>query len=302
MTGMLVIGVDVGGTGARAVLADNCETLAATELVGVTDKVAAIDSLVQELITRTAVSEVDAVAIGSTGFHMTGAQLRQRVPGKMPSKCVVLCSDMLSSYAGALGLSAGVVIAAGTGAVALGADMKGAWQRVDGWGYLLGDHGGGSWIGRRGMQAGLRAVDGRPGGSDPLRRAVEERFGDPVDLVADLAERPDRSGIMAGFVPAVVGAAEDGDPVALGILGEAGGQLADTARAALPPGAPAVVATTGNLFRIGGPLWEVFSSRMRDFELRKALGSGLDGALALAKAALKDDLPANAPSLSVVKN
>jgi N-acetylglucosamine kinase-like BadF-type ATPase len=299
MVGVLVIGVDVGGSGARAAIAGEQGVVARSELNGVTDKVEAVIRLVDELTARTGLSEVDVVAVGAAGFQLTGARLRDGVPPKMPSKNVLLCSDMLTSYVGALGISDGAVIAAGTGAVALGSDMAGTWQRVDGWGYLLGDHGGGSWIGRHAMHAALRAADGRPGGSALLLRLLDR---DPADLVAELTERPDRAGIMASFVPAVARAAEEGDAVAIGLLRTAGDHLADTALSALPLGARRVIATTGNLFKLGGPLWQRFAARLKHVELQEAQGTGLDGALTLARAVITDDLPINAPSLILVKN
>jgi len=299
MVGVLVIGVDVGGTGARAAIAREQGIFAQSELNGVTDKVTAVISLVDELIERAGVSEVDVVAVGAAGFQLTGARLRDGVPPKMPTKNVLLCSDMLTSYIGALGLSDGAVIAAGTGAVALGTDMAGTWQRVDGWGYLLGDHGGGSWIGRHAMHAALRAADGRPGGSRLLLRLLDK---DPAELVAEISERPDRAGLMASFVPAVARAAEEGDVIAAGLLRTAGDHLADTALAALPLGARRTIATTGNLFKIGGLLWQRFTARLKHVELQEAKGTGLDGALTLAKAVITNELPENAPSLTLVKN
>jgi N-acetylglucosamine kinase-like BadF-type ATPase len=295
----LVIGVDVGGTGARAALASEQGVIGRSELNGITDKVEAVVRLVGDLTTRAGVSEVDVVAVGAAGFQLTGARLRDGVPPKMPSSNVLLCSDMLTSYVGALGINDGAVIAAGTGAVALGTDMAGTWQRVDGWGYLLGDHGGGSWIGRHAMHAALRAADGRPGGSPLLLKLLDK---DPAELVAEISERPDRAGLMASFVPAVARAAEQGDAIAAGLLRTAGDHLADTALAALPLGARRTVATTGNLFKLGGPLWQRFTARLKHVELQEAQGTGLDGALTLAKAVIADELPENAPSLMVVKN
>jgi len=298
IVGVLVIGVDVGGTGARAAIAGEQGVVARSEINGITDRVAAVVSIVQDLLARAGVSEVDVVAVGATGFQLTGAKLRDGVPQEMPSRSVLLCSDMLTSYIGALGLSDGAVIAAGTGAVALGTDMAGTWQRVDGWGYLLGDHGGGSWIGRHAMHAALRAADGRPGGSPLLLKLLEK---DPADLVAEINERPDRAGLMASFVPAVARAAEQGDRIALGLLRTAGDHLADTALAALPVGARRTIATTGNLFKLGGPLWQRFTARLQHVELLEAKGTGLDGALTLAKAVITNELPENAPSLTLVK-
>jgi N-acetylglucosamine kinase-like BadF-type ATPase len=302
MVGVLVIGVDVGGTGARAAIAGEQGVLARAELSGVTDKVSAVIAVVADVMARAGLSEVDevdAVAVGAAGFQLTGARLREGVPPKMPSREVLLCSDMLTSYIGALGLSDGAVIAAGTGAVALGTDMAGTWERVDGWGYLLGDHGGGSWIGRHAMHAALRAADGRPGGSPLLLKLLDR---DPAELVAELTERPDRAGLMASFVPAVARAAEEGDSIAVNLLRTAGDHLADTALSALPIRARRVVATTGNLFKLGGPLWQRFTARLKHIELQEAQGTGLDGALTLAKAVLTNELPENAPSLTLVKN
>ncbi|KOG91913.1 ATPase, partial [Streptomyces varsoviensis] len=69
------------------------------------------------------------------------------------------------AYAGALGQRPGAVVAGGTGMIAIGSDLsrEGGWRRADGWGHLLGDLGGGAWIGQAGLTAALRAHDGRTG-------------------------------------------------------------------------------------------------------------------------------------------
>jgi N-acetylglucosamine kinase-like BadF-type ATPase len=291
---MLVIGADLGGTGARAALALDGHVIAETSVEGITDRVATVESLVRELLMRTQRSKVDAVAVGATGYFMRGQALREQVPPMMfqvfGAQTVLLCSDMLSGYAGALGLNPGVVIAAGTGAVALGSDLQGTWSRVDGWGYLVGDCGGGSWIGRTALQAALRAADGRPDGSAALLAALREHFGEPEKMVAQLAEREDRAGMMAGFVPLVEKA---GDPVSQRILAQAGAHLAETARSAIVT--EPVVATTGNLFRVRA-VRESFRANMpAQIDVRRALGSGVDGALLLAAAASNGTLPPNAP-------
>ncbi|WP_275092119.1 BadF/BadG/BcrA/BcrD ATPase family protein, partial [Microbacterium sp. K36] len=66
---------------------------------------------------------------------------------------------MVTAHAGALDGAAGVLLIAGTGAVALGVDPSGA-RLVDGWGPELGDFGSGSWLGREALRAVLRAHDG----------------------------------------------------------------------------------------------------------------------------------------------
>jgi N-acetylglucosamine kinase-like BadF-type ATPase len=286
---MLVIGADLGGTGARAALAQDAHVITETRLEGVTDRVRAVELLVKELMAQTGLSKVDALAVGATGFAMLGAPLRHAATG-FPARRVLLCSDMVSSYAGALGFESGAVVAAGTGAVALGFDGDGIWRRVDGWGHLLGDLGGGSWIGRTALQAALRSADGRPSGSPALLAALRKHFGSPTDLVASLNARDDRAGMMASFVPSVV---EADDEVARAILAQAGALLAETALAALV--GKRVVATTGNLFRVT-PVREAFEAALEgQAELVRAKGSSMDGAVLLAAAAIKDELPPGLP-------
>lgn len=73
---------------------------------------------------------------------------------------VHLTHDSISGYLGCLGELRGSAIAAGTGVVTLatGAD---SYARVDGWGNIMGDAGSGYWIGRAGLDAAMRAHDGR---------------------------------------------------------------------------------------------------------------------------------------------
>jgi N-acetylglucosamine kinase-like BadF-type ATPase len=307
---VLCIGLDVGGTGARGALARS-GAVAATEHTGVPVHIGAqgisfdqvrlaLAPLIESLLASAGTGSVDAVAAGITGFATLGEDLRVRLPKALAqltgAAVVVLSSDMLTSYTGALGLTGGAVVAAGTGAVALGTDMRGTWKRVDGWGYLVGDAGGGSWLGRAGLQAALRAFDGRPGGSPALLRALAERFGEPAALVRELAARPDRAGLMAGFVPAVAAAAADGDDVAVRLLAQAGAELAHSGLAALPADAPAVVVPTGHHFQAGDALRASFADTVRSAAvLAEPLGTAVDGALRLAAAALTADLPPGAP-------
>ncbi len=124
---------------------------------------------------------------------------------------------------------------------------------VDGWGHLLGDAGSGFWIGRRGLDAALRAHDGR-GGSPLLARLVERDIG-PLDRLPELAARAGAGPVaaIASFSVQVAEAAQAGDDVARYIWLEAAAALADSAMACArrlqsDPQTPVAVSWVGGLF------------------------------------------------------
>lgn len=145
-----------------------------------------------------------------------------------------------------------MAVAAGTGLVAIGLHPATGWHRADGWGQLLGDCGSGGWIGRAGLEAALRAYDGRTGGSAALLASAEHRYGPVTGLPAALQPRPDRAALLAAFAPDVVDAADGGCPVAGAIVRRAGEEIADAAAAAARSAGLSApqVALTGGLFAL----------------------------------------------------
>ncbi|MFI6937949.1 N-acetylglucosamine kinase [Streptomyces sp. NPDC050418] len=241
---------------------------------------------------------IEAVAIGAAGMATLGDDLRARLPGSLFEafgvRKLALAADAVTAYAGALGQRPGAVVAAGTGMIALGTEGK-RWHRADGWGHLLGDCGGGAWIGRAGLDAALRDFDGRRGGSAALRSGAEEFFDGPVgELPGKLYPRTDRPAVLASFVPEVVRCAEAGDPVAVGILRAAALHIAEAAAAVCPPETECQVALTGGLFGIGDlllvPLKEELSGQLPRARAVPAEGNPLDGAVVLASALALDAL------------
>ncbi|MGG1908770.1 BadF/BadG/BcrA/BcrD ATPase family protein [Microbacterium sp. NRRL B-14842] len=136
-------------------------------------------------------------------------------------------------HAGALDGAAGVLLIAGTGAVALGVDPSGA-RLVDGWGPELGDFGSGSWLGREALRAVLRAHDGLAAPT-ALTTALAAPVGPPSAVQAWLAADGALARRLATLAPLVLAAAADDDPVARGIVEEAVRLLAATTAAAAGP-------------------------------------------------------------------
>ncbi|MFJ8750400.1 N-acetylglucosamine kinase [Streptomyces sp. NPDC102441] len=238
---------------------------------------------------------VTAAAIGAAGMATLGEQLRARLPGALADalgvRRIALAADAVTAYTGALGQRPGAVVAAGTGMIALGTDLT-SWHRADGWGHLLGDCGGGAWIGRAGLDAAMRAHDGRRGGSSVLLTRLEAVFGPVAGLPGLLYPRTDRPALLASFAPEVGACALD-DQVAAGILREAAAHIAEAAAAVCPrasvsrPGG-CEVALTGGLFRMGepllGPLRRELAQRVPQARVVPAEGDPLHGALEIARA------------------
>lgn len=247
-------------------------------------------------------ARIAAACVGAAGMATLGDGLRAELPGILAAGCGVrrlaLAADAVTAYAGALGERPGAVVAAGTGMIAMGTDLM-TWRRADGWGHLLGDCGSGAWVGRAGLEAALRAHDGRSGGSPVLRAAAEEMFGAPLSgLPAQLYPRTDRPAVLASFAPRVARCAGQ-DPVAAQIIRAAAREIAASAVAVCPEGsgsdgdagqgtphADVRIAFTGGLFNLGepltGPLRAELAKRRPGVVVTEAAGSPLDGALLIA--------------------
>ncbi|MFF8995552.1 N-acetylglucosamine kinase [Streptomyces sp. NPDC014983] len=212
--------------------------------------------MTRELATEAGLDELAAAVVGAAGFASLGDALRAELPDALARELgvrrVALAADAVTAYAGALGSRPGAVLAAGTGLIAIGTDLTG-WRRADGWGHLLGDCGGGAWIGRAGLEAALRAHDGREGGSSALLNCAEEQFGPVRELPGRLYPRTDRAAVLASFAPRVAGCAAH-DPVSADILRSAARHMADSAAAVCPADGEPEVALTGGLSKMGDPL------------------------------------------------
>ncbi|MFC7863023.1 N-acetylglucosamine kinase [Streptomyces murinus] len=212
--------------------------------------------LARELAAEARVEELGTAVVGAAGFATLGDALRAELPDALARalgvRRVALAADAVTAYAGALGSRPGAVLAAGTGLIAIGTDLTG-WRRADGWGHLLGDCGGGAWIGRAGLEAALRAHDGRAGGSAALLRCAEEQFGPVRQLPGLLYPRTDRAAVLASFAPRVADRSA-ADPVAAEILRAATRHMADSAAAVCPVDGTPEVAVTGGLSKMGNPL------------------------------------------------
>lgn len=301
-----VLGVDSGGSGMRVAVgsldgAGRAAPVSSKEPVRTGAR--GIDAghfteqlvpMARELLARAGGGRVIAVAVGAAGMATLGSDLRAQLPAALHRalgvRRLALAADAVTAYTGALGDRPGAVVAAGTGLIAIGTDLA-AWHRADGWGHLLGDCGGGAWIGRAGLEAAMRALDGRRRGSKALLARAEELFGPAPGLPGQLYPRTDRPAMLASFAPEVARCAPD-DPVAAAILRDAARHIVEAA-AAVCPSSDAVgrgerpeVSLTGGLFKMGDALLDPVRAELREHlrhvRLVPAAGDPLDGAVRIA--------------------
>ncbi len=294
-----VLAVDLGKTGCRAALwvgssRTDAEGPGAPGLAspgGAALAEAAILAVTVRLLRAAGLEHVEAVGVGAAGVLAASGPARQlaaRLRVSLPARMVAVASDAVTSHAGALGGGAGVVLAAGTGAVALAVGPDGTRHQADGWGPWLGDEGSGAWLGLQGLRAALRAAEER-GPATALQAAAERRFGSPSALVAALEGHDNPPRLAASFAADVARAAEAGDTVAARLLREAAAALAGTVRSAaahLAGAGPVRFAIVGGLASLGpiliNPLLETLRRDVAWLQPTAPCGTALDGARLLA--------------------
>lgn len=307
---MSVLGIDIGGTGSRVGVAPEAswpfEKVAQRhELAGPRVQVGAGGSDALSVVLRNvglaraawpwAFSDLCAVGIGATGLASLVEDPSALVAAVSRELGVptVTAIDAVTGHLGALGGGGGAVGALGTGAIAVGHPGLGAtgrlnvgWVRIDGWGHLLGDRGGGAWIGRQGLEEALRTHDGVSTAGQRLLTAARERFGEPSTWPRQMYMRNDRAGVLAEFARDVVELGAAGDETAQRIVARAGEEAALSVCAALEGQAKSDAVLTGGLARPGSALVGAFRGKLRELRpevtVRDPLGDPLDGALRLA--------------------
>ena len=170
------------------------------------------------------------LSVGMTGLTAANSkptELLSLLPARVDR--VFLAHDSVTGFLGSIGLGKGVMTAVGTGVVTLGVGTS-AIARVDGWGNLIGDAGSAYWIGRAGLEAGMRAYDGRLE-SPAMLSLVTDNFSHPEEAYIDLQTSSDRVARIASFARAVSDLAEH-DDIAADIMRSAGRELAASALAA----------------------------------------------------------------------
>lgn len=171
----------------------------------------------------------DGSKVAMCCLAMTGSgAIAERVIRELveAERYVMLESDTYAALASGTAGGGGIGLIAGTGTVALAQGRRGDHVLLGGWGWLLGDEGGGFWIAMEALRAAVRDVDGT--GPHTVVTGELQKILDQPDMrgVYNLVtgQRLDRTGIAA-LTTSVVAIAEAGDMVAAAILDRAADHL-----------------------------------------------------------------------------
>jgi N-acetylglucosamine kinase-like BadF-type ATPase len=259
---IMVLGIDIGGTGSRARLCADGEIVAESEAssasipaVGQARAEAALDELFAGL-PLSATARLDAVCAGTAGLSVPGAAEFLHAKLSPLSAAVEIVSDA-TLVLPAVGLDDGVAVICGTGSVAVGV-YQGRTVQAGGWGYLLGDEGSGYWVVREALRVLLSRRDrGQPQGDLGARLLTATGVSDLAELQRSYYQQPHLPRHWARHASQVT---DSTDPAAEAIVASAAAAVA------------ALAVTT--VERLAGPA-----------ALPVVLGGGLSGSTVFADAA-----------------
>jgi glucosamine kinase len=253
-----VLGIDAGGTGTRAVLMAGGR--AAQRYTGGPFNYLLYDDGVSQMaeLIRAARPAVTAAGVGVPGIGREpgstaafGAAISQA-----SGVATQAAPDWAIAWLGAFLGAPGIIVMAGTGAVAVGGP-RGGLRRMGGHGHIVDDEGSGYWIGKEALRAALAAVEGL-GPPTALCAALTEAAGCTLDeMVARVQRAPGDRSFLAGLAP-LVGKCAEHDPVSMAILTGAATALTGLVAALRRHfGEDLPVAAAGGVFAIT-PLWQAF--------------------------------------------
>ncbi|MBA8826661.1 N-acetylglucosamine kinase-like BadF-type ATPase [Saccharopolyspora lacisalsi] len=309
----LVLGLDVGGTSSRALVADvSGRELGAGTAGGGNPNSHRPERAAEQVASaaRAALSGIDPGRVRGGVLGMAGVSAMTNPAVAEPftriwdelglAGTVRVASDCEVSFAAGTDSPEGTVLIAGTGSIAARIRDHRLVATSGGYGWLLGDEGSAFWLGREAVRATLESLDREEHPRDPLVSAVLDRtLGDETGHADDLSKRliatvnnvaPIR---LAELAPLVTDSAGAGDVLAHDIVARAATLLADTAQAVRDAGDTTPIVLAGSLTGADNPLGAALRTELagrNSGELGTA-GPGAEGAVRLA--ALDLDAPSN---------
>jgi glucosamine kinase len=235
------LAVDGGGSKTQAVVVDEHGLVCGRgfagssnfRAVGVEQALVHLLAAVEEALAHGGARGAVASAwFGLAGIH--GVDDGNVLAAQLPSfACAVTITNDAELVLAGLGFGHGVALIAGTGSIALGRNASRQITQVGGWGHLLGDEGSAYDIGRRALQAAVRAADGRGPPTDLLHLVLKRwSLATPRTIVDHIYLTQEKAHIAA-LAPGALEIARHGDQMAGEIRKQACAELAMAAVTAI---------------------------------------------------------------------
>jgi glucosamine kinase len=278
-----LLGIDGGGTGCRAALAELDGRILGIGKSGAANIMTDMNTAYHNILEATHAAFVNAgidrslAGTVSAILGLAGANVGDnaaKLKTLLPFKDAMVVSDGLIALQGAIGNHDGTVVILGTGSAFI-TRTGNIVQFAGGWGFKVSDLGGGARLGRHLLEESLLAHD-RFHPASPLTQAVMQRFENNPHKVVQFAHSATPSD-FGTFAPMIFEYAAKKDAVALALL--------QTAVDQIEQGLDAIMsASQTRLSLLGGlgPLYEKRLSPHYQAKLQKPLNDALTGAVQLA--------------------
>lgn len=243
MSGPFYLGVDGGQSSTKAVIGDSAGNILGRGLGGPCNHArqgegraklergltSSVGQALEPLSLTLADVCFERICIGMSGGPDDKHEI---IRSLIQAKAYDVTTDAHIALYGAVAGGAGAIVIAGTGSIALSRGADGRVWRAGGWGYVFGDEGSGFDIGRKALRASLQAEEGW-GPATLLRAILLEETGsaNANELLHRCYAGEFSRDQTAAWSRLADSAADQNDPVALGILADAGQALGESAAA-----------------------------------------------------------------------
>ncbi len=235
-----IIGIDGGGTKTECAVAYLSGKILHSNLGKPSNFLAiGIDSAVENLFEliegalfkiESDFSDIEALLIGTAGAgreedaRLLESKFNDYTQGYgIKIKSVKVVSDSRIALEGAFSGRAGCILISGTGSILYAKDKNNFIHRNGGFGRMIGDEGSGYSIGRKGLAAVAKELDGR-GKSTLMTQLLNKKYN--ISSAPDLIINVYKNNFdIASAAEIVLTAAEENDTVALQILNEEADEL-----------------------------------------------------------------------------
>jgi glucosamine kinase len=281
---LFFLGIDGGGSRCRARIRNVAGEVLGEAIGGSSNIYQNFDGALANIV-ATAEDAARQAGLKITQLHaglglagvITSVGAEKIVAAGLPFASVIADNDAYVACIGAFAGGDGGIVIAGTGSIGF-ALLGGERHMVGGWGFALGDHGSGAWVGHHAVRRAALAIDGllqpTPLIEDVLARVGQTRFD--VSRWSEQAT-PKDYGQMA---PLVFESASKGDVNGMKIVIEGAAAISNLGRALLARGARNIC-LLGGLSQVYPPFLDADVKRC----LVEPVADALDGAIMMARKA-----------------